>query len=340
MRLYFEAMVEIDGSSNELEERARKREAIGLSPHRPTAKDVVHSPPEATRRFPFPLLVVAGLVVAAATVVLWRTSFFPLTLPGREPATIEEGRLIEKDDFSEPGFALPEEKNEESDLGFVGDLYRIWITRPGSRAWAALGRQELGAFRVDADLRLASQEAFAGGYGGLVVRYQNDESFYLFVIDNRRQYQIELVDQGAWRTLRPWDETAALSDGRQNVLSVADDGTELRFYINYVLVDTVTDPRLPAGDAGLVVGARSRGQGQGLFDWVALYEIGVAEKKVREPGRRLQLGWESCCCATVGAKSSERDFGSDDVKCPDFGGGHRPVTELIVEERPDHRVDG
>ena len=77
--------------------------------------------------------------------------------------------------------------------------------------------------------------------------------------------------------MRPWDETAALSDGSKNVLSIADDGTELRFYINHVLVDTVTDLRLPAGDVGLVVGARSQGQGQGLFDRVALYEIAVAE---------------------------------------------------------------
>ena len=277
LRLSIEVMVEKDGSSKELEERARKREAIGLPPRRPTAKRVVHSPPEAKRSFPFLLLIVAGLVVTVAIAILWPTLFFPLTPPGRAPTTIEVGRLIEKDEFSEPRFALPVEKNEESELRFVGDLYRIWVTRPGSRAWAALGRQDLGAFRVDADLRLASQEAFAGGYGGLVARYQNDESFYLFVIDNRRRYQIELVDQGAWQTLRPWDETAALSDGSKNVLSIADDGTELRFYINHVLVDTVTDLRLPAGDVGLVVGARSQGQGQGLFDWVALYEIAVAE---------------------------------------------------------------
>ncbi len=270
-------MSETGGSSRELEERARKREAIGLSPHRPTAKSVVHSPPEAKRRVPFVPLLLAGLVVTLAAAILWRPPLFPLTLPGRAPAIMEVGRLIERDDFSEPVFALPVEENEESELRYVGDLYRIRITRPGGRAWATLGRRDLGAYRVDADLRLASQEVFAGGYGGLVARYQHDESFYLFVIDNQGRYQIELVENGAWRTVRPWNETAALSDGRQNVLSVADDGSELRFYIDGVQVDTVADPRLPAGDVGLVVGARSRGQAQGLFDWVALYEIGVAE---------------------------------------------------------------
>lgn len=42
----------------------------------------------------------------------------------------------------------------------------------------------------------------------------------------------------------------------QNVLSVADNGAELHFYINAVPVCEVADPLLPAGDSGLVVGAR------------------------------------------------------------------------------------
>ena len=270
-------MPEIDGSSKVLDERARKREAIGLPPHRPTAKRVVHSPPEGERSFPLPLLIVAGLVVIAATAFLWRTTFFPLTFSGSAPTTIEGGRLVVRDDFSAPRFDLPVRDDVESKLGYVGDLYRIWITRPGGRAWGTLGQPDLGAFRLDADLRLVSRETFAGGYGGLIVRYQRDESFYLFVIDNQRQYQIELVERGTWQTIRPWTETGALSDGRQNVLSVADNGSELRFYINKILVGALTDPRLPSGDIGLAVGARSRGQAQGLFDWVALYEISLTE---------------------------------------------------------------
>lgn len=270
-------MGESDAGSRELEERARMREAIGLSPHRPTAKSVVHSPPEAKPRVSVSVLVVASLVVTAATAVLWRSSLLPLTLSGRATATMEEGRLVERDDFSERRFALPVKDSEESEMDYVGDLYRIWIKRSGDRAWATLGREDLGTFRVDVDLRLASQEAFEEGYGGLVVRYQNEESFYLFVIDGEGQYQIELVEKGVWRTLRPWNQTAAPSEGRQNVLSAADDGSELRFYVNGVQVDEVADPRLPAGDIGLVVGARSRGQAQGLFDWVALYEIAVEE---------------------------------------------------------------
>lgn len=66
------------------------------------------------------------------------------------------------------------------------------------------------------------------------------------------------------------------------MLSVADNGAELHFYINAVSIYVVADPLRPAGDAGLVFGTRSQSQGQALFDWVALYEISVAEEKQRK----------------------------------------------------------
>jgi len=62
------------------------------------------------------------------------------------------------------------------------------------------------------------------------------------------------------------------------MLSVADNWAELHFYICAPSVRVVADPRHTTGDVGLEVGARSQGQGQGLFDWVALYENMVAEK--------------------------------------------------------------
>lgn len=267
-------MGESGTTSRELEERARKREAIGLPPRRPTARTVIHSPPEARRTFPVTLLAIVVLAAIAITAVLWRPvlpSFRP------DPPEMELGRLIVRDDFSEPKFPLTVDNDQDSDQRYLGDLYRMQVTRPGVRVWATLGQLNLGAYRFEADLRLATQEAYAWGYGGLIARYQNDQNFYLFVIDNQGEFQIELAENGVWRTIRPWTKTHALSNGRQNVLSVADNGAELRFYINANSVDVVADPRHPPGDVGLVVGTRSRGQGQGLFDWVALYEISTAE---------------------------------------------------------------
>ena len=261
-----------------LEERARKRESIGLNPHRPTAKTVVHSPPDAKRTPPLLPMLFLAVVILAATWAVWRALPFRAdAFEGRTFRPHFDERLIARDDFSEPHFQLPVRSKADSDLSYVGDLYQIRIERPGGMAWATLGQPDLGAYRVEADLRLAAQLDDAWGYGGLVARFQSDESFYLFAVDNDGKYQIQLIKDGAWRTVQPWTHTPALSESRQMVLSVMDDGAELHFIVNATLVDKVPDLQLPAGDVGLFVGARSQGMAKGLFDWVALYEIPMAK---------------------------------------------------------------
>lgn len=61
------------------------------------------------------------------------------------------------------------------------------------------------------------------------------------------------------------------------MLSEAVNGAEILLYINAVSVFVEADPLLPAGDAGLVIGARSMSQAQALFDWVAIYAISDTE---------------------------------------------------------------
>ena len=267
-----------DGSSSAMEERARKRESIGLAPQRPTAKAVVNSPPEPKGRIPLLAPVIVVLAVVAAGLIIWRASDISQgSTGGRTLTPPAEDSLIARDDFAEPYFTLPVRANTEFDQRYVGDLYQIRILRPGGRAWATLGQMNLGAYRLEADLRLALQEELAWGYGGLIVRFQNEENFYLFAVDGQGEYQIQLKESGAWRTIEPWTLTPSLSPGSQNVLTVVDDGVALSFFINATHVSSVPDPRLPSGDVGLVVGARSQGQAQGLFDWVALYEIPIAK---------------------------------------------------------------
>ena len=271
-------MRKADDHSTLLQERARKRESIGLAPHRPTARMVVHSPPEAKRTVPlWPLLLLAAAVIATAWIT-WRALPFPAKpSAGRAFLPIPDERLIARDDFTQPYFPLPIRSDVASNLAYVGDLYEIRIERPGGLAWATLSQPHLGAYRLEADLRLAAQQEYAWGYAGLVARFQNDENFYLFAVDNSGQYRIQLIEGGAWRTVQTWTPAPALSAGRRKLLSVIDDGAELHFLINAAWVDTVHDPQLPAGDVGLVVGARSHGKAKGLFDWVALYEVPLAK---------------------------------------------------------------
>lgn len=129
----------------------------------------------------------------------------------------------------------------------MGDIKRMQVSRPGVRAWANSGQLTLGAYRLGADLGLASQYAATCGFGGLIACYQTDQTFCLFGVDNQEHFQFELAEKGAWRTIWPWKKTPSLSSGRQSVLSVAVNWAKLHFNIYAASVGVVADPRQTNG---------------------------------------------------------------------------------------------
>ena len=42
---------------------------------------------------------------------------------------------------------------------------------------------------------------------------------------------------------------------------------------------------------------------------------------------------------SIEGASTERNLAADDIKCSDLCIGHRSFSELIMEERPDHRIN-
>ena len=160
-------------TAKEFEERARKRESIGLSPQRPTARTDVHSPPEARRGVPVTLLAFVVLTALAAAAVLWRPALFWLRpIIGPTLTETDRGRLIASDDFAEPKFTLIMSGAQDSDQRYIGDLYRIQVSRTGGRVWATLGQLNLGAHRLEAVLHQASEDPFAWGYGRPIARFR------------------------------------------------------------------------------------------------------------------------------------------------------------------------
>ena len=109
------------------------------------------------------------------------------------------------------------------------------------------------------------------------MRYQNDQNFYLFVVDGRGKYQVQAQEQGNWRTLQPWSDNPLLATvGGENLLGVEDDGQSLRFFIGPELLYSTDDLRLPVGDVGLLAGSRSQGTARALYDWVRIEAIPLA----------------------------------------------------------------
>lgn len=262
-----------------LDERARKRQAIGLSAVRPTAKAVVYQPPVDRGISGFSWLAILLLIaLLAVTVWLLVRSVQPgVTLTS---AGVGESATLLRDDFVQPVLGLaPAVITGDWSMGYVGDLYQIRIDKPGVLAWTTLGQIDLGAYRYDSSLMLtgSSGDSSAWGYAGLIVRYQNDQNFYLFVVDGRGKYQVQAQEQGNWRTLQPWTDSPLLATvGGENLLAVEDDGQALRFYIGPELLFSAEDLRLPVGDVGLLAGSRSQGTARALYDWVRIEAIPLA----------------------------------------------------------------
>lgn len=264
------------------EERARKREAIGLNPRRPTARREVQLPPEEQKQPDNSgwLIVVLLLIVGAMTA--WM--LYDTVIPARSAAPeMPTQQLILDDDFTRPHLALGAGSVDgQWDSNFANGTYRIQVEQPGNLTWSTLGLLNVGTFRLETALTLGNsastpQDTLMLGYGALLARYANDRNFYLFSVDAQGSFQVQLQKHEIWQILQPWTSTPALlAGGKTNHLALEDNGSELRFYANDELLYTVTDPRLPGGDIAIGGGTRSQGSVSAQFDWVKVYTLPAA----------------------------------------------------------------
>ncbi len=270
------------------EERARKRQAIGLHARRPTAREEILRPPEEEEGTTLTWVSVLALVIIAL-VTVWM--LYDMIAPARNVSVDAQGRrLILDDNFTRPTLAMGAEGIDgQWDSRFTNGTYRVQVEQPGNLAWSSLGLLDVGTYRLETALTIEtgvtdSDDAPPLGYGAILVRYGNERNFYLFSVDAQGLYQIQLQKQGIWQIVQPWTRASALhSDGRSNRLGVEDDGSRLHFFANDQLLYTVSDPRLPAGDIGLGGGARSQGTVSAQYDWVKIYALPVAAPGTSAP---------------------------------------------------------
>ena len=152
----------------ELDERARKRIEVGLSPRRPTAKSAVQRPPDVPT-LPIPpwalsLLLVAVLVVTALLVVSNVTCWAPAWWPARAAALPGETGMAERTaPLADDGYRLrlAEEFSSASSTLLQGEQRQEWHTEllpaesiyriqvwPGHLAWSLLGLDEVADYRL------------------------------------------------------------------------------------------------------------------------------------------------------------------------------------------------
>ncbi len=194
------------------------------------------------------------------------------------------------DDFTTPaGLLARHQENDRWWLDVLPDagVYRM-LAWPQHVAWSTLGLSTpktvtsdlagnslvkqylIKQYKVESSLQITPQSP--EGYGGLVARFQNERSYYLFAVDGQGRFQVQLLANGILSNVQPWTTTPAINHaGQSNLISLMDDSRTLQFFVNGVRIYTLPTLQLPAGDVGVFVGAPATSVAVVNFDWIGFY---------------------------------------------------------------------
>jgi hypothetical protein len=211
------------------ESRARKRQAIGLNPYRPTAKAEPVRPPSAQSaehslgRWA-PVLLLVGLILV--TLLLIGARLFS--------GLLAEDQLAGRWTFT-----------RQAALG----TYEIRI-QSGQMAWSILGATDLPSHRLEATLTIA--DVTPAGQASVVARFQDAENFYWFAIDGQGRFQVQQYIAGTLQTIATWSAHPAIQPaGQANRLALIDTGATLQFVVNGELLFELAEPVLPLNRVGI-----------------------------------------------------------------------------------------
>jgi hypothetical protein len=115
---------------------------------------------------------------------------------------------------------------------------------------------------VDTDGTLLGDSQPDSGYG-IVFRYENEESYYVFAVNGRQQVSIWLRQNGAWRELRGGPDDWTFADvvnpaGESNHLSILAVGDHLTGFVNGQRVVEVEDDTIVRGAVGFYIATTVR----------------------------------------------------------------------------------
>jgi hypothetical protein len=108
------------------------------------------------------------------------------------------------------------------------------------------------------DFYLAADMTFVEGPPvaemGLMFWHTEDNTYYVFEIDNQDDFAVFYYDSSEWTTIYEWTESDAIIPGGMNRLAVVAEGDHLLFYINDQHVAEVFNAAATTGNVGLIVG--------------------------------------------------------------------------------------
>ena len=273
--------------------RARKREAIGLEPQRPTARPTVQRPPEARTTFSnwwlvvFLLLLVCsiGLIltgqfmqqgVAASPLAALRGWFAPNSGASSLPSyalTAPGYTLWMNDDFTDGSTYLQDHEVPGVMAATVlpdEGVYQMQVW-PEHIGWTLFQSQDIASNRIETSAII--DQATPDGAVGLIGRFVDERNFYLFTVNGAGEFSGYLWIDGQRTVLQePATSPFVFPAGVENRLSLEDDGNQMRLFVNQALMGRIR-PQLPPKRVGIATTATGEKPASVDFDWVSIYEV-------------------------------------------------------------------
>jgi hypothetical protein len=178
----------------------------------------------------------------------------PTARPTPTPVPLPAGtsKLVYQDDFENPASGWPVVRTRDFQSEYAGGEYRVLVKLQANQYWRA-GAPFLGDFHAEVQAR------YKGGdqakYYGMVFRFQDDENFYIFLVNpTSGTYILRKRERAAFSTLIGFTSSPSIQKGPvPNLLRVVARGATLQLYVNDTLVGHATDSTFATGRIGLAV---------------------------------------------------------------------------------------
>jgi hypothetical protein len=183
-------------------------------------------------------------------------------------ASAGPGRVLLRDDFSDPGSGWP---RQTSPLGnwrvdYDGGEYAVVRLPSSGGAPSVWYPESFGDFQLEVDGRLLPPTVGAAIF--LDIRRQENSDRYSFIVDpTAGTFRLDRTVGGGWDPVLPWTETTALQrDTATNRLGVRAQGTTVALLINGQEVAHEQDTVFREGFVGFGAGSLIDGPADARFD--------------------------------------------------------------------------
>ena len=141
-----------------------------------------------------------------------------------------------------------------------------WDTRAkeGFFYWTYPSLEPITDFYLSVDAQKI--EGPQDGQYGLVYRLIDEFNYYLFMIDQDKNYSFQLYNEGEWFTITNGIISQSVMQDGINQIAVIGERDNFRFYINDIFIDEGTDSSLSSGRSGIAVGL-SYPEDQAIFEF-------------------------------------------------------------------------